>query len=379
VRAIREGAAHFLTKPVELPALLVILQRLIESQRDHQKQLAGKARATRMPVDPFVGTSPAIRALAEQARKVVPSPSPILILGETGAGKGVLAHWLHANGARAEETFVDVNCAGLPKELLETELFGHEKGAYTGAVTSKTGLLEVAHRGTLFLDEIGDMDLQVQAKLLKVIEEKRFRRLGSVSDRRVDVQLISATNQNLAQLVEEKRFRAVLYFRINTLPLHVPPLRERLEDITLLARRLLMNIAADLARPSPGLSPEAQAALQGYAWPGNIRELRNVLERALLLGGRDMLERADLRLIAHFQLPIANLPGLQSAMDDRRSAMETGNLQSAIGNDRLDQVERQHIERVVGEEGGNMNRAAQRLGIPRSTLYHKMRKYRHES
>ena len=261
VRAVKEGADQFLAKPVELPALLLMLQRLLESQREKRRQIAGRARQARESVDPFTGASPAIRELSEQAKRLTASSSPILIQGETGAGKGVLARWLHRNGPRGDEPFVDMNCAGLSREFLETEIFGHEKGAYTGAVTSKPGLLEVAHRGVVFLDEIGDLDPHVQPKLLKVLEEKRFRRLGEVRDRQVDVQLIAATHQDLHQLVEEKRFRSDLYFRISTIPLRVPPLRERPEDVPVLARLLLDGFAADLGRRGTRLSPAAERAL----------------------------------------------------------------------------------------------------------------------
>ncbi len=350
VRAIKEGAEQFLTKPVELPALLVIIERLVEQQRARQKLHVDAARQARAIVDPFVGTSAAIRQLAEQARRVAATESPILILGETGSGKGVLAQWLHRNGPRAHEAFVDLNCAGLSREFLETELFGHEKGAFTGAVSSKVGLLEMAHRGTVFLDEIGDMDLQVQPKLLKVLEEKQFRRLGSVGDRRVDVQLISATHEDLGRLVNERKFRSDLYFRISTVPLSVPPLRERAEDIPVLARRLLGSFAGDV-----GLSPEAEAALRAYAWPGNIRELRNVLERAVLLSGRRVLEVRDLR----FEVPAAPV--------ELRDSQLT-----------LAELEQRHIERVLAEENGNVARAAARLGIPKSSLYQKIKKYRGE-
>src|SRR5215510_2138291 len=293
VRAIKEGAEQFLTKPLELSTLLVILQRLLQKQRNHHKQLASKSRQVRQAINPFIGTSPAIRALADQAKKLLSTESPVLILGETGTGKGVLARWLHENSPRAEEAFVDLNCAGLSRELLETELFGHEKGAFTGATAAKPGLLEVAHRGTIFLDEIGDVDAQVQPKLLKVLEEKQFRRIGDVRDRQVNVRLIAATHQDLGQLVREKKFRSDLYFRISTIPLMVPPLRERSEDIPLLARQLLGALAGDLGRRGLRLSPDAEQALAAYQWPGNVRELRNVLERAALLCGRDVLEAQD--------------------------------------------------------------------------------------
>jgi transcriptional regulator with GAF, ATPase, and Fis domain len=242
--------------------------------------------------------TPAIRALAEQARQVVAVDSPLLIHGETGAGKGVLAAWLHQQGPRVDQAFVDINCAALSRELLETELFGHEQGAFTGAVSSKPGLFEVAHRGTVFLDEIGDMALEVQPKVLKVLEEKRFRRLGDVRDRYVDIRLLVATHQDLGRLVREKKFRSDLYFRISTILLSVPPLRERVADIPVLARSLLQRCSADLGRHDVELAPDAEQALQAYSWPGNIRELRNVLERAVLLSDRNMLRCRDLRFDA---------------------------------------------------------------------------------
>ncbi len=358
VRAVKEGADQFLAKPVELPALLVMLQRLLESQREKRRQIAGRARQARELVDPFTGGSPAIRELASQARRLAASSSPILIEGETGSGKGVLARWLHRNGPRADEPFVDMNCAGLSREFLETELFGHEKGAFTGAVSSKPGLLEVAHRGVVFLDEIGDLDPQVQPKLLKVLEEKRFRRLGEVRDRQVDVQLIAASHQNLPELVSERKFRSDLYFRISTIPLHVPALRERPEDVPVLAHGLLEVFANDLGR-RVRLSPAAERALCGYAWPGNVRELRNVLERAILLCGHDVLEPADLR----FEGPGVSAPPAAGALPATDTALT------------LDALERAHIERVLRELGGRVAEAAQRLGIPRSTLYQKIKKF----
>ena len=361
VRAVKEGADQFLAKPVELPALLVMLRRLLESQREKRRQAAGRARQAREAVDPFTGSSAAIRRLAEDARKVAASSSPILIEGDTGSGKGVLARWLHRNGPRADEAFVDMNCAGLSREFLETELFGHEKGAYTGAVSSKQGLLEVAHRGVVFLDEIGDLDPQVQPKLLKVLEEKRFRRLGDVRDRQVDVQLVAASHQSLPQLVQEKKFRSDLYFRISTIPLRVPALRERAEDIPVLARQLLGALANDLGRRGLRLSVEAERALTSYPWPGNVRELRNVLERAALLCGRDVLEASDLR----FESAGALQPRIESP------AVVEGD----AGSLTLEGLERVHIERVLRELGGRVTEAAQRLGIPRSTLYQKIKRY----
>jgi len=351
VQAIKEGAEQFFTKPVELPALLVVIRRLIESRKAQRRVMArttGRAHA----VDPFLGVSPAIRELAEQARKVISTESPILIQGETGSGKGVLAQWLHENGPRADEAFVDLNCAGLSREFLETELFGHEKGAFTGAVAAKAGLFEVADRGTVFLDEIGDVDPHIQPRLLKVLEEKRFHRLGDVRMRRVDIRLIAATHQDLGHLVRSGQFRDDLFYRISTIPITVPPLRARTEDIPILAQHLLQGFAQDFGRGRVTIAGAAIAALMEYPWPGNIRELRNVLERALLLAEGDTLNRSDLR----FTSPAAD-PGYPDA------------------NLTLEELERKHIQHVLNEERGRVEKAAARLGIARSSLYQKIKKF----
>ena len=353
VRAIKEGADQFLTKPLELPALQVILERLLQKQRNHHKQLASKTRQIRQQINPFIGTSAAIRSLADQSRKILTTESPILILGETGTGKGVLARWLHENSNRADEAFVDLNCAGLSRELLETELFGHEKGAFTSATASKQGLFEVAHRGTIFLDEVGDVDLQIQPKLLKVLEEKRFRRVGDVRDRQVDVRLIAATHQDIGLLVREKKFRDDLYFRISTIPLSFPPLRERIEDIPTVAQYLLEKVATDLGRGEIQLDEGCVKALQAYAWPGNVRELRNVIERAVLLSEERTITLRDLNFDGHSNM---GAPFLDSSLT-------------------LLELEKRHIERVLQEEHGRVERAAKRLGIPRSSLYQKIKKH----
>jgi len=268
VSLIKSGAEQCLAKPVEPSALLMIVLKLLENSRNHQKQLANSTRRRRVVLDPFLGESPVIRRLAETAAKVANSQSPVLIQGETGCGKGVLATWLHENGPRSDEPFVDLNCAGLTREFLESELFGHEKGAFTGAISAKPGLLEVGHRGTIFLDEIGDIDPNVQPKLLKVVEEKRFRRMGDVRDHFVDIRLIAATHQDLRHLIETKLFRSDLYFRISTVPLAIPPLRERQVDIPAIAHALLLRICSDMARPPADLSTKAVERLRSYYWPG---------------------------------------------------------------------------------------------------------------
>lgn len=372
VEAVKQGAEQFLTKPVELPALLVVLERMVENRRNRQKQLAAQVRARRGAVDPFVGTSDAIKRLEERAQRVARADSPTLIGGETGTGKGVLARWLHAHGSRAEEAFVDLNCGGLSREFLETELFGHEKGAFTGAAGQKPGLLEIADRGTVFLDEIGDVDMELQPKLLKVLEEKRFRRLGSVRDLVVDVRLISATHKDLAEAARNHRFRSDLYFRIATVPLVVPPLRERVADIPVLATEFLATIGADFGRNGVELAPDALDALRSYAWPGNIRELRNVLERALLLSDRSVLGREDLQFEATPPAAAAAELYDEDMEDEVVPRVANGHDGSDLS---LADLERRHVEHVLQLTRGHVGRAAERLGIPRSSLYQKIKRF----
>ena len=351
VSLIKNGAEQCLAKPVEPSALLMIVNKLLENSRNQQKQQANNTRRRRVTLDPFLGESVVIKRLAETAAKVAHSQSPVLIQGETGTGKGVLATWLHENGPRADEPFVDLNCAGLTREFLESELFGHEKGAFTGAVNPKPGLLEVGHRGTIFLDEIGDIDPNVQPKLLKVVEEKKFRRMGDVRDRFIDVRLIAATHQDLGHLIETKAFRSDLYFRISTVPLAIPPLRERQDDIPAVAHSLLLRICSDMARPRAQLSPKAVERLRSYYWPGNIRELRNVLERALLFTDRPVLEPGDLAF------EISPVHRSDSYKPDWT----------------MEELERFHISAAFSAENQNVEKTARRLGIAKSTLYQKLK------
>ncbi len=354
VEAVKLGAEQFLTKPVELETLAAVIERAVENQRNRQKTAGNKRVESRENIDPFLGSSPAIRELREKAESVLRTDSPLLIQGETGTGKTLLAQWVHRHSRRADETFVDLNCAGISREFLETELFGHEKGAFTGASAAKQGLLEVADRGTVFLDEIGDMDTQVQASVLKVLEEKRFRRLGDVRDRSVDIRLIAATHHDLRALVGERRFRQDLYYRISALEFCVPPLRERQGDILQIAAFLLDRLTRDLGQPRVGIGSDAEEALTRYQWPGNIRELRNVLERALLRTHGDVL---DARALDFPSAAVAAEPS---------SAPRTGT---------LDEVERDYIHQVLREERGAIDRVASRLGVSRSAVYYKARKH----
>jgi DNA-binding NtrC family response regulator len=344
VRAVKKGAEDFLAKPVDLATLEAVLRRMLDQPRWTQ---GGENGSSCEGPDPLLGESRAIRDFASEVEVALRSSGPILLLGETGTGKGVMARWLHERGARHGQAFVDLNCAGLSRELLESELFGHARGAFTGAVAEKKGLLEVAHRGTLFLDEVGDLDPVVQPKLLKALEERRFRRMGEVLDRRVDLLLIAATNLDLAERVRAGTFRADLYFRINTIPLVVPALRDRRSDIPHLAGRLLAQLGQGIT-----LAPAALEALQEHSWPGNIRELRHVLERAVLRTAGSQLTAADLRL------------------DTVRNGIAT-----VAGGLTLKELGRLQVETVLREERGKVTQAARRLGIPRSTLYQKLREW----
>jgi DNA-binding NtrC family response regulator len=351
VKAIKMGAENFLTKPVELSALEVVLARAAENRRVRRRNQAGIAsRRLTDQLDPFVGSSAAMRELQREAEIAVRSQAPVLILGPTGAGKGVLARWLHEQGPRRDEALVDLNCAGLSRELVESELFGHARGAFTGAVNDKRGLLEIAHKGTLFLDEIGDLDLAVQPKLLTALEERRFRRLGDVVERRVDIHLISATHQNLPARVESGSFRADLFFRINGLLLEIPGLSDRREDIVPLANSLLGRLSLERGRELR-FDADAEAALASYEWPGNVRELRAVLEQAMLRCEGVVLRREHLRFAP---LPTAGAAASREPVT-------------------LDEMARLQIEKALQAERGRVAEAARRLGIPRSSLYQKIK------
>ena len=355
VDAVEHGAEHFVPKPVDLGFLTTVLRRTLERLRSLQKDLANNLERARYERDPFLGKSASILELRKAARRMSETKNTLLIQGETGTGKGVLARWLHKTGPRSSEAFVELNCAGLSSALLESELFGHQKGAFTGAVMNKIGFLEAANHGILFLDEIGDMDLQVQPKILKVVEDKRFYRLGDVHERMVDVQIIGATHRNLKKQVGENEFRSDLFFRISTLTLNIPPLRERLEDLPIITDKLLEQFSWEMKRGPLRISDNARLELRQYSWPGNIRELRNVLERAALLSDDRVIDKT----------------GLEFEFSERQA------LASDVGmkNLTLKEMEKRHIAQALELEGGRVTRTAKLLGMPRSSLYAKMREH----
>ena len=369
-QALKAGVVQVVTKPIKRGLLETLIRRMLEDRAGRKRTILQSVQDARAALDPFLGTSAAIGRLHEDARRLVGAEAPILLLGETGSGKGVLARWCHRHGPRRAEAFVDLNCAALSSQFLESELFGHERGAFTGAVAAKQGLLEIADRGVVFLDEIGDMDLAIQPKLLKVLEDRRFRRLGEPREREVSVRLIAATHHDLSARVAAEQFRRDLYFRIGGLPLVVPPLRERLEDLPILVDDLLSRISAELGRPGMQVSSSAMAALRAYSWPGNLRELKNLLERAVLLTDGAVIGVRDLRLHARGDTSSAASSGSSAASSAVSSVSAAG-----AEDDTLATIERRHVERIYEAEGQNVARAAVRLGIPRSSLYQKLARW----
>jgi DNA-binding NtrC family response regulator len=355
VESMKLGAETFLQKPFDygtLQATLEQVARMVTSQRELMALRRGGAALERLP-----GISPAITHLNEILGNVARAPSPALIEGESGTGKGVIAKLIHHRSARARAPFVDLNCAGLSKELLESELFGHERGAFTNATNTKPGLFEIAGEGTLFLDEIGEMELTVQARLLKALEEKRFRRVGGVRDLRADFRLIAATNRDLIAEVAAGRFRGDLYYRLNVIRLRMPPLRDRMEDLPILVQEILAPLARDMGRAVPRISTTAMRKLQGYPWPGNVRELRNVLERAMITLTRDEIRSEDLVLDTAASLPASG----------NGDPVEEWQIRP------LDDVIASYVSASVEAAGGNVRKAARLLQISPSTLYARMK------
>src|SRR5207245_3893666 len=301
--------------------------------------------------------SPAIQQLNQLLGQIAGAPSPVLIEGESGTGKGVLAKLIHNRSPRARAPFVDLNCAGLSKELLESELFGHERGAFTNAMNTKQGLFEIAGDGTLFLDEIGEMEITVQSRLLKAIEDKRFRRVGGVRDLSANFRLIAATYRDLEEEVNQNRCRGDLYYRVNVVRIRMPPLRERLEDVPILIEVMLRRLAKDIGRPMPAVSARAMKKLESYHWPGNVRELRNALERALLtLHGKEI--RSEDLILESGQTIKPTATGLPTAEWDIRP---------------LDDMIADYVAAAVSAADGNIRKAARQLRISPSTLYARLK------
>lgn len=350
VRAVREGALDFLEKPLALERVLVTVHNALAHARLEQQ-----LRAEREEEEPVLtGVSPAVVELRRQILLAAPTDSRVLISGPNGAGKEVVARLLHLHSRRAQAPFVAVNCAAIPAELIESELFGHLKGAFTGAVENKRGKFEIADSGTLFLDEIGDMSLLTQAKVLRVLQESRFTRLGGSQEVRVDVRVITATNKNLDDEIAASRFRQDLLFRLNVIPIRVPGLDQRREDVPLLVEEFMRQFARRTGVKPKGVSPAAIEILKAYDWPGNVREVRNLVERLMIMVPDQEITPVALDLRAG-----GSRPGGDGAFVTLRQARE--------------RFERDYVGRVVEECGGNMSKAARVLGLERSHLYRKLR------
>ncbi|MCL4688060.1 MAG: sigma-54 dependent transcriptional regulator [Burkholderiales bacterium] len=377
VDAMKAGAYDYVAKPVVLGELKLLLDRAAGQDRiEHALDYYTRREGRDAGAGAMVGESPGMRELKEtigrlleaETRMTTGAPPAVLVVGETGTGKELVARALHFGGQRARKPFIEMNCASIPTHLLESELFGHERGAFTDARTRRAGLAEAAQGGTLFLDEIGDTDPAIQAKLLKLIEEKSVRRLGSVRDTRVDVRIVAATHQPLEERICEGRFRADLFYRLRGLQLRVPALRERGDDIVRLARHFLAAQGARYGRPGLALSPQAEALLLAHPWPGNVRELRNVVEEAVLLARTDVIGPGDLGAFASQASPMhAAAAG---------AAIDSG-VPAAIPDEGIDleQIERSLVEKALAKADGNVTRAARLLNLSRDTMRYRLEKF----
>jgi DNA-binding NtrC family response regulator len=362
VQAMREGAYDFLSKPVDTNYLLVLIERAIERQKLWKENILFRSElAERLTYPEIVGKSPRIKEAFLLLEKVAPTPATVFLSGESGTGKEIFARALHFLSPRRDGPFVAINCAAIPENLQENELFGHEKGAFTGADLSKPGRFELADEGTLFLDEVGDLSLATQAKLLRVIQEGSLERVGGTKGIHVDVRFVAATNQDLLKATEERRFREDLYFRLHVFPIKLPPLRERREDIPLLAERFVDRFATEMKKAVHGIGAEALVLLQAYSWPGNVRELQNCIERGVILcpGGEIRKE--------HIQLgPERKEDLMEISLEQSGSLHEASSRASRM-------VEKRLIQEVLRTCRGNKWQAAKRLSVSYKTLLSKIK------
>jgi two-component system nitrogen regulation response regulator NtrX len=362
VKAVRLGAQDFVEKPLSLEKILLVVKNALR-----QRKLEAEVRSLKEQVEHrwvMVGESAAIQQLRDDIARAAPSNGRVLIFGENGTGKELVARNIHAQSLRASGPFVEVNCAAIPEELIESELFGHTRGAFTGAQAAKKGKFELADGGTIFLDEVGDMTLKTQAKVLRVLQEQKLEPVGGTGSVTVDVRVIAATNKNLEEEIRRGAFREDLYFRLNVIPFHVPPLRERRSDVPLLARHFLAVISAEYGKRPKQLAPDALDALMGQPWPGNVRELRNTIERLVIMTTGDRLEAR------HLPAPLLAAAGVAAPAASPPPAATFTSLAEA-----REDFEKRYIWRKYQECGGNMSRTAEALQVERSNLYRKMKGY----
>jgi two-component system nitrogen regulation response regulator NtrX len=356
VRAIKMGAFDFVEKPLSLDKTVLVVRNALR-----QRQLEAENRALRATVDrrlTMVGESYPMVQLREQVAMAAPTNGRVLIYGENGTGKELVARTVHALSRRRSGPFVEVNCAAIPEELIESELFGHVKGAFTGAVAERRGKFELADGGTLFLDEIGDMTLKTQAKVLRALQEQVVERVGGSTSIRVDVRVLAATNKELTSEIRAGRFREDLFFRLNVIPIFVPPLRDRETDIPQLAEHFMGELAREYGRRPKRVDAAAMAKLRAYRWPGNVRELRNVIERLIIMVPGDVITQPDLGFLEGLAEPEPAGPGVAQTLHEAR-----------------ERFERDYILRALEAQNGNISRTAELLGVERSNLYRKMRAF----
>ena len=363
VAALKLGAHDYLIKPFDIEELRIVVSNALDKQRLQEENLRLKAEfRTRHGLDRMVGVSPSMAALFELVRSIAPTGSTVLVTGESGTGKELVAKAIHALSPRRDASFVSVNCAALSESLLESELFGHMKGAFTDAHQNKKGLFEAAHRGTLFLDEVGETSTAMQVKLLRALQEKQIRRVGGTDEIEVDVRVIAATNRPLEALVQERRFREDLFYRLNVIPIQVPPLRSRKEDIPLLAEHFLVRFSREMNKPVAKISSEAMGRLSQYFWPGNVRELENVIERAVALETSSAIlpERLPKEMSSAMPAPSADQPLAEGfSLDDHLRAIEAD-----------------LVRRALEQSEGDRARACSLLGISARSLRYLLEKHR---
>ncbi len=361
VEAMRLGAFDYVSKPFKMDELMLTIERGLERTRLQRRVRDFRAQMqAKFGMDRIIGACPAMQKLFQTVRDVAASgASTVFISGESGTGKDLLAKTIHYNSDRADHPFVNITCTAMAETLLESELFGHERGAFTDAKAAKKGLLEVADGGTVFLDEVGDMPPVLQAKLLRFLEEKTFRRVGGIGDQTVDVRVVAATNRDIDKLVEEGKFREDLFYRLNIIPIRLPPLRERGDDLRLLTHHFMAMFASEFRKTITRITPEAEAKLASYSWPGNIRELRNAIERAVLLTKREVLDAEDLVLGRVKERPDEVIQGLE---------LPGGGVD-------LDKVEEQLVRQALQRTAGNQTQAAKLLTLSRDQLRYRMQKY----
>jgi len=375
VAAMKEGALDFLAKPVDPEHLLLLVERALAQRRLATENLILKEElASRRGAPQIVGDDPKLKQVSVALHRAATTDTTVLLEGESGTGKELFARALHALSPRADGPFVAINCAAIPETLLETELFGHEKGAFTGASVRKPGKFELAHRGTLFLDEIGDLSLPLQAKILRALEEKRFERVGGTVPLQVDVRVVAATNRNLKAAVAARQYREDLYFRLSVFPITIPPLRDRSDDITTLARYFIERFCRDLNKKPLALSPAAEQEMRNYPWPGNVRELQNCIERAVILTEGETIHPHHLHLSFRDAAPLGS--AAESAGNGSSwTGIDWSGTLAEVSKRALAEIERRKLELTLKEAAGNRGRAAEILQIPYKTLTTKLRDY----